>query len=103
VRNFTAWSGCGGKLPGHRRRLLRAIDEHRPGLVFLDSLCNAAGLALPDLPCVISRLARSDRPGRLVIDNTGRSATFQPLALAPRAIGVEALKRVLVAAVEGRR
>src|SRR6266516_2974514 len=62
------------------KRLLRAIDEHRPGLVFLDSLCNAAGLALPDLPCVISRLARSDRPVRLVIDNTGRSATFQPLA-----------------------
>lgn len=38
---------------------------------------------------MISRLARSDRPVRLVIDNTGRSATFQPLALAPRAIGVE--------------
>lgn len=71
------------------KRLLQAIDEHRPRVVFLDSLCNAAGLALPDLPCVISHLARSGRLVRLVIDNTGRSATFQPLALAPRAIGVD--------------
>jgi cystathionine beta-lyase/cystathionine gamma-synthase len=71
------------------KRLLRAIDEHRPEVVFLDSLCNAAGLALPDLPRVIAHLARSDRLVRLVIDNTGRSATFQPLALAPSAINVE--------------
>jgi cystathionine beta-lyase/cystathionine gamma-synthase len=71
------------------KRLLQAIDEHRPRVIFLDSLCNAAGLALPDLPCVISHLARSGRLVRLVIDNTGRSASFQPLALAPRAINVE--------------
>jgi cystathionine beta-lyase/cystathionine gamma-synthase len=71
------------------KRLLQAIDEYRPRVIFLDSLCNAAGLALPDLPCVISRLAKSGRPVRLVIDNTGRSATFQPLVLAPRAVGVE--------------
>jgi cystathionine beta-lyase/cystathionine gamma-synthase len=71
------------------KRLLRAIDEHRPGVVFLDSLCNAAGLSLPDLPRVISHLVRSGRLVRLVIDNTGRSATFQPLELAPRTGSVE--------------
>ena len=70
-------------------RLLRAMDEHRPRVVFLDSLCNAAGLALPDLPRVISHLVRSGRLVRLVIDNTGRSATFQPLVLAPRTVSVE--------------
>jgi cystathionine beta-lyase/cystathionine gamma-synthase len=71
------------------KRLLQAIDEHRPSVIFLDSLCNAAGLTLPDLPRVISHLARSGRLVRMIIDNTGRSASFQPLALAPRAIGVE--------------
>jgi cystathionine beta-lyase/cystathionine gamma-synthase len=71
------------------KRLLQAIEEHRPRLIFLDSLCNAAGSAVPDLQRVISHLARSGRLVRLVIDNTMRSATFQPLALAPHTISVE--------------
>jgi cystathionine beta-lyase/cystathionine gamma-synthase len=66
-------------LPG----TLRAIEEHRPGAVFLDSLCNSKGIAVPDLAAVIKRLARRDDRVYLVIDNTGLSCTFQPLALLP--------------------
>jgi cystathionine beta-lyase/cystathionine gamma-synthase len=85
---FTTILGCLLMEPGPQRPVLvGASTYHECRELIARSPLGAR--ALPDLPCVISRLARSDRPVRLVIDHSGRSATFQPLALAPRAIGVE--------------
>lgn len=63
----------------------RAVAEHRPGAIFLDSLCNADGIAVPDLQGLIPRLARrAVEETFLVIDNTGLSVALQPFALLPR-------------------
>lgn len=66
--------------------LLSTIERERPDVVFLDSLANAKGIAVPDLGAVAGRLARqaaSGRPAWLVVDNTGLSVTCQPYALIP--------------------
>jgi cystathionine beta-lyase/cystathionine gamma-synthase len=66
--------------------VLGAIERERPDVVFLDSLANARGLAVPDIAAIAGRLAAQARPesGRwLVVDNTGLSVACQPFALAP--------------------
>lgn len=58
----------------------RSIERHRPGAIFLDSLCNSKGLVLPDLERIIGRLASAREPVHLVVDNTARSVAWQPWA-----------------------
>jgi cystathionine beta-lyase/cystathionine gamma-synthase len=61
---------------------LRAVADHRPSAFFMDSFCNAKGIAVPDLTRLITSLARGARHQLfLVIDNTGLSCAFQPFAL----------------------
>ncbi|CAN5534397.1 hypothetical protein BH24ACT26_BH24ACT26_22860 [soil metagenome] len=62
--------------------MLRAITQLRPGAVFLDSLCNAREVHVPDLRRIIEHLERHvDEDLYLVIDNTGLSASCQPMAM----------------------
>jgi cystathionine beta-lyase/cystathionine gamma-synthase len=64
---------------------LGTVAAHRPSAFFVDSLCNAKGIARPDLATLIPALAESSkRELYLVIDNTGLSCAFQPFALLPR-------------------
>lgn len=60
--------------------LLGAIDELRPGAVFLDSLSNTKWMPVPDLAAVVERLR--GRETYLVVDNTGLSVSCQPFAVA---------------------
>jgi cystathionine beta-lyase/cystathionine gamma-synthase len=60
--------------------LVRAIEELRPGAVFLDSLANTKWMPMPDLPAVLERL---DERSYLVLDNTGLSVSCRPFAFAP--------------------
>src|SRR5207302_9470279 len=59
------------------RALLRALDEHRPAAMFLDTLCNTKWMPMPDIAAVVPRL----RGAYLVLDNTGLGPAFQPFAL----------------------
>jgi len=52
-----------------------------PAAVFVDSLCNAAGMAVTDVAALTRLLADSD--AYLVVDNTGLSVGMQPWALRP--------------------
>ncbi len=64
---------------------LRAVAEHRPTAFFLDSMCNAKGIAVPDLARLISSIANEARDELfLVIDNTGLSLACEPFAMVPR-------------------
>ncbi len=65
----------------HGDAMLEALARHRPGAVFLDTLCNASGIDVPDIPAVVRSLAGGGTGAVLVLDNTGRSCTFQPFAL----------------------
>lgn len=49
-----------------------------PSAVFVDTMCNSAGLAVPDVAWLIETLHRRGQPTTLVIDNTARSVSFQP-------------------------
>jgi cystathionine beta-lyase/cystathionine gamma-synthase len=55
-----------------------AIGAGTPEAIFLDSICNRASLAMPDLRNVIRSLARQGRPCYLVVDNTCGSLAIQP-------------------------
>jgi cystathionine beta-lyase/cystathionine gamma-synthase len=62
--------------------LLAAFDRAQPGAIFLDSLCNSAGLRVPEWPLLIEGLTRrAESVVHLIIDNTCTSTLFQPLAL----------------------
>ncbi|MFB3738701.1 MAG: PLP-dependent transferase [Candidatus Velamenicoccus archaeovorus] len=70
------------EVPEMRTDLIqRAIDELRPDAVFLDSLCNAKGIHLPDLPRIVEHLGRNGDRCTLVVDNTGLSCSLQPFSL----------------------
>lgn len=56
---------------------LEALSHH-PAAVFLDTMCNAAGLAVPEVGKWLEFLHARGRPVILVLDNTTLSATFQP-------------------------
>lgn len=61
-----------------------AILRHRPAAVFLDSVGNAPGTLVADVPGVVLALEAAARPSYLVLDNTGLTCTFQPFRLARR-------------------
>lgn len=52
-----------------------AIALH-PAAVFVDSMCNAAGVPVPDVQSLYSLLSATD--AYLVVDNTARSVSLQP-------------------------
>ena len=62
-----------GDLEGWRSAILRT-----PAAVFVDSLCNAAGLPVADIESLIALLHQRDERMFLVVDNTARSVTLQP-------------------------
>jgi cystathionine beta-lyase/cystathionine gamma-synthase len=68
-------------------RLLAAIDELDPFALVLDSMCNAASVALVDVQSIIEHLARRGRRTHLVIDNTALSMTVQPWTMLPARAG----------------
>lgn len=65
---------------GDTHGLLSAVDEFRPSAIFLDSLSNTKWMPVPELPRMIEHLKGTST--YLVLDNTGRSASCQPFALA---------------------
>ncbi|HZD17112.1 MAG TPA: PLP-dependent transferase [Actinomycetota bacterium] len=58
-----------------------AIRRLRPRVVFLDSIGNAPGTLVPDVPSVIGSLDANVPGAYLVLDNTGLSCTFRPFEL----------------------
>jgi len=64
--------------------VLDTVRRVQPSAVFLDTLCNTANVAMPNMPALLPELARSLGPrGILVLDNTGLASTFQPFAHLP--------------------
>jgi cystathionine beta-lyase/cystathionine gamma-synthase len=61
--------------------LSSAILRHRPAAVFLDSVGNAPGTLVTDLPGVVGALEAAGRPSYLVLDNTALTCTVQPFRL----------------------
>ncbi|MGZ4480717.1 MAG: PLP-dependent transferase, partial [Gaiellales bacterium] len=59
--------------------VIETVRRTGAGALFVDSLCNSRGLALPDTARIIRGLAGDDV--HVVIDNTGLSIGFQPWAL----------------------
>jgi len=67
------------------RAQVRAVATLQPGALFIDSMCNAKGIALPDLGRLITLLAaQASDELYLVIDNTALSSAFQPFAMLTR-------------------
>ncbi|MGH2821343.1 MAG: PLP-dependent transferase, partial [Actinomycetota bacterium] len=66
---------------GDTSGLLAAVGHHRPPAIFLDSLCNAKGILVPDIHALVHHLRAQGPNTLLVIDNTGLSAAFRPLSL----------------------
>ncbi|MEI6511177.1 MAG: PLP-dependent transferase [Candidatus Uhrbacteria bacterium] len=70
--------------------VVAAAKRLQPQAVFLDTICNFATLALPDMATLVPRLLSTlSRKAYLVIDNAGMAATCQPLSWLP-AIGIHA-------------
>ncbi len=58
-----------------------AVDRHRPEAAFVDALCNAKGIALPDLAGLVRAMAGRVPGAFLVVDTTGLSCAVQPFVL----------------------
>jgi cystathionine beta-lyase/cystathionine gamma-synthase len=58
-----------------------AILRHRPAAVFLDSVGNAPGTLVADVPGVVRAMEAAGRPSYLVLDNTALTCTVQPFGL----------------------
>jgi cystathionine beta-lyase/cystathionine gamma-synthase len=54
-----------------------------PGAIFLDTMCNSAGLSVPDTPWLIQAVHDRARSVIIVLDNTARSVSFQPWRILP--------------------
>ena len=65
-----------------RDGIMSAVRSHSPSGIYLDSLGNNPEMTFPDLEGLLHRLAGAMDGGTIVIDNTGRSVTFQPWHLA---------------------
>lgn len=64
--------------------IVEVVRRYRPTAVFLDTLCNAVTLAMPDLASLLPAIDEAaDRPTAVVLDNTCLSATYQPLRHMP--------------------
>ncbi|MCX6820165.1 MAG: PLP-dependent transferase [Candidatus Adlerbacteria bacterium] len=60
--------------------IIRLAKELRPPLVFLDSLCGAESLPMPNLPVLIPVLSKIlSNTSTFVLDNTGLGPMYQPL------------------------
>jgi cystathionine beta-lyase/cystathionine gamma-synthase len=59
-----------------------AILRNRPAAVFLDSVGNAPGTLVTDVPGVVRAIEAAGRPSYLVLDNTALTCTVQPFRLA---------------------
>jgi cystathionine beta-lyase/cystathionine gamma-synthase len=69
-------------------QIIHDVWRLRPMAVFLDTLCNAPTLAMPDLSALLPRLARALPKGAaIVLDNSGLSTSCQPLNWLPRLTG----------------
>jgi cystathionine beta-lyase/cystathionine gamma-synthase len=64
------------------RGIVRAL-ERRPAALFLDSLCNAPGLAVPDLTAILAQV-RGETVA--VVDNTCLATSCRPLASAAETV-----------------
>jgi cystathionine beta-lyase/cystathionine gamma-synthase len=86
-RDLLARGGLGGSVvevdETRPETVLCAVAEHRPGALFLDSLCNAKGVVVPDLTRIVDGLARAGQDVVLVVDNTALSCAFDPMTLVP--------------------
>lgn len=61
------------------RGVVETIDRVHPAAVFIDSLCNARGVLLPDLGAILSHVADTTTSDvYVVVDNTCLSVTCQP-------------------------
>lgn len=59
--------------------IFKIITQEKPSVIFLDSLCNAKDLPVPDLETIIDYLIKNTKTDTyLVVDNTGLSVSFQP-------------------------
>ncbi|MFA5945818.1 MAG: PLP-dependent transferase [Patescibacteria group bacterium] len=64
--------------------LIEAVRLHKPKVIFLDSLCNAQTLAMPDLARLMPALAKLvTEDTYLVLDNSGLGPSCQPLRFMP--------------------
>ncbi len=64
--------------------IIEAIRVHKPSVLFLDTMCNAVTMAVPDLSSLIPRIVQTlEAPLTLVIDATGTSMTYQILKDVP--------------------
>lgn len=60
--------------------ILAAAQNYKPKIIFLDSLCGAETLPMPDLKTLVPALARIvPKETTLVLDNTVLSTMYQPL------------------------
>jgi cystathionine beta-lyase/cystathionine gamma-synthase len=77
--------------------LTDAVDRHRPEAVFVDALCNAKGIAVPDLAALVRAMAGRVPGAFLVVDTTGLSCAVQPFGLpgaaALRVVTLESLTK----------
>ncbi|MBI2485058.1 PLP-dependent transferase [Candidatus Uhrbacteria bacterium] len=80
--------------------VLRAVEEHAPAAIFLDTICNTERVAAPDFSALIPRLAKAvKRPTFIVLDNSAAGVMYQPLQDFPvlftnlRLIVVESLNK----------
>jgi cystathionine beta-lyase/cystathionine gamma-synthase len=73
----TSGLGCTAVPETDRRAWEDALDSG-PGVVFIDTMCNAAGLSVPDIVWLIKVLHGRRRPITLILDNTARSVSCQP-------------------------
>lgn len=64
--------------------LLDAVHREQPAALFFDTLGNTPAMALPHLEKIIAVLSRMiQRPTFLVLDNSTRATSFQPLKFIP--------------------
>lgn len=63
-------------------RIIKLIQNKKPGVIFFDSLCNTKQINVPNLGAIINFLVNKyNHDLYLVIDNTCLSSTFQPFKM----------------------
>jgi cystathionine beta-lyase/cystathionine gamma-synthase len=64
--------------------ILSLAKELQPGMIFLDSICGAESLPIPNLHALIPALSKVlSSKSTLVLDNTGLGSMYQPLSDLP--------------------
>ncbi len=67
--------------------IIEVVQIHKPAVIFFDSLCVDRSLAIPNLPILFKKLSNILTSGTvLVLDNTARGVTYQPLVDLPLAL-----------------